>query len=207
MHLTRRAGKSGVARCGVRSIADVCRVSLETVVKTIRDLGSINVIACEKREKSTTRYRINEYTLWRPPDRPTKTKKIKATVTPNRTDHGNQVGSSVNNLLPNPEQIESNSCYSVPNGVLSKPEQSLLPKPERKAILKGNPKKASKGFGASNDSSSRSASATNSKAFVLSQETTFASHSEQVAFRSLNTWSISSLRSVRSFFTLWTSPS
>ena len=62
-HLKRRAG-NGVAKCGIRSIARICDLHIETVVRAIRDLENQNIINCERRLKRTTRYFIQPSEQW-----------------------------------------------------------------------------------------------------------------------------------------------
>lgn len=63
-HLSRRAGKSGIAKCGIRGIATVCDMDTERVVRTIRDLENQNIVKCEREPKRTTRYYIQPFKEW-----------------------------------------------------------------------------------------------------------------------------------------------
>jgi hypothetical protein len=63
-HLHRRIGTKTMAKCGIRGISRVCKMNKDTVSQTIRELETLNVISCRRRQKSSSEYQINPFDQW-----------------------------------------------------------------------------------------------------------------------------------------------
>jgi Helix-turn-helix domain len=144
-HLHRRCGKHGFAWCGIRQIARVCRMNKSTVIETVRELEELNVIACERREKRSSKYWINSFDNWKNPALPNgENCSLKADRLNNETVPQTRTGCT---------ETRNSSCTEIGNKRLS---------------LKGNPSKAM-GVGTPKRNSKSSTSIARKPASVLSQ--------------------------------------
>ena len=142
-HLHRRAGIGGVAKCGIRGIARVCRMDTERVVKTIRDLERHKIIECRRREKRTTEYRINQFDSWTKP---------------------------ATNCTEMPNTLPKKAVRKNPTSCAEMPNNNCAVMPNQRLSCQGNPVKAGDVGRSKGNSTSSALAKPRGKAFVLSNK-------------------------------------
>lgn len=141
-HIRRRRDKNGIAKCGIRSMAKVCKMRLSTVIEAIRELENHSLIGCQRKLKSTSQYRILPYQEWIPICFTIDNSLDNSSVIPNDTD----TNPSVDNLFTKVftvygQSVIPNESICYPKGPKSVPTGGTKGTPLKVTPKKVTPKK------------------------------------------------------------------